>query len=283
MFRTDAINATVALDQPHGIPWQVVVDDMARLLEVDALGQHVGCDEDVVPVLRAWSACGAWGEAGQYLRAATLVRAGRRCNPIPVGSQPVVRFDSGADLRDQVLDRVGEVRKDHDFALVTYLLVVHAFGLGIRRDLGQRVGQRQQFGVSVPRQDLHLLVQRGQQFAIGVDRLEQGLAVVVGGIPDVGPVVGVDVEELVDVDSWATSTRAFWSRALGSAGRSANAMRPAPTSADRRSACNTITLVGIPFRRMSRIWSNAPRAALAAVKTVRSKLIWPGGSARASR
>ena len=45
MARADAVDAPVALDQAHRVPRQVVVDDVAGLLQVDALGQDVGGDE----------------------------------------------------------------------------------------------------------------------------------------------------------------------------------------------------------------------------------------------
>ncbi len=49
--RTDAVDTAVTLDEPHRVPRQVVVDDVARLLEVHALGEHVGRDEDVEEVI----------------------------------------------------------------------------------------------------------------------------------------------------------------------------------------------------------------------------------------
>ena len=51
MARTDPVDAPVALCQPHGIPGRVVVGDVAGLLQVHALGQHVGGDHDVVAVV----------------------------------------------------------------------------------------------------------------------------------------------------------------------------------------------------------------------------------------
>ncbi len=40
--RADAVDAAVALHEPHRVPGQVVVDDVPGLLEVDALGEDVG-------------------------------------------------------------------------------------------------------------------------------------------------------------------------------------------------------------------------------------------------
>ena len=52
----DAVDAAVALDQADRVPGQVVVDDDAAVLEVLALGEHVGADEDVDLLRRAsWS------------------------------------------------------------------------------------------------------------------------------------------------------------------------------------------------------------------------------------
>jgi hypothetical protein len=36
----DAVDAAVALYESHWVPWEVEVDDVARLLEVDALGKE---------------------------------------------------------------------------------------------------------------------------------------------------------------------------------------------------------------------------------------------------
>ena len=45
------VDAPVALDEPHRIPGHVVVDDVARLLEVLTLREDVGGDEQVLLVL----------------------------------------------------------------------------------------------------------------------------------------------------------------------------------------------------------------------------------------
>jgi hypothetical protein len=47
---SDAINAPVPLNEPHRIPGNIQVDDVAALLKVDALSQYVSCYENVVEV-----------------------------------------------------------------------------------------------------------------------------------------------------------------------------------------------------------------------------------------
>ena len=74
----DAVDAAVALHDAHRVPGQVVVDDVARLLEVDALGQHVGGEQQVVLVLvcgRRWRVRGARGEAPENVLAVALLPA----------------------------------------------------------------------------------------------------------------------------------------------------------------------------------------------------------------
>ncbi len=44
---SDAVYATVALNQAHRIPWEIVVDDVPALLKVHSFGQDVGCDHHV--------------------------------------------------------------------------------------------------------------------------------------------------------------------------------------------------------------------------------------------
>ena len=43
----------MSLDESHWVPGEVVVDDVAGLLEVDTFGEDIGGDEDVVFVLVA--------------------------------------------------------------------------------------------------------------------------------------------------------------------------------------------------------------------------------------
>ena len=63
----DAINAAVSLHEADRVPRQVVVDGDPAVLEVLALGQHVGADQDVDLVLRCHVlSVGDGGELPQY-------------------------------------------------------------------------------------------------------------------------------------------------------------------------------------------------------------------------
>ncbi len=42
MSATDAVDAAVALHQAHGVPGEVVIDDVPALLQVHAFCKHVG-------------------------------------------------------------------------------------------------------------------------------------------------------------------------------------------------------------------------------------------------
>ena len=61
VLRADAVDAAVALDKPHRVPWKVVVDDVAGLLEVHALGQHVRGQEQVQVITRPLGSLGRHG------------------------------------------------------------------------------------------------------------------------------------------------------------------------------------------------------------------------------
>jgi hypothetical protein len=37
----DPVDAPMALDKPHRVPWNIQIDDVAALLKIDALGEHV--------------------------------------------------------------------------------------------------------------------------------------------------------------------------------------------------------------------------------------------------
>ena len=64
MQTTDAIDAPVPLNKPHWVPGHVQINDIAALLKVYALGQHVRRDEDVVEVSVAprWRLSRYWCE-----------------------------------------------------------------------------------------------------------------------------------------------------------------------------------------------------------------------------
>ena len=47
MFGADAVDAAKTLDETHGVPVQVVVDDVVAVLQVEALGEDVGGDQGV--------------------------------------------------------------------------------------------------------------------------------------------------------------------------------------------------------------------------------------------
>ena len=50
MWTSDAVDAPMPLDEPHGVPWQVEIDDVPALLKIDALRQHIGRHQDVEPI-----------------------------------------------------------------------------------------------------------------------------------------------------------------------------------------------------------------------------------------
>ena len=77
MLGTNAVDAPEALDQPHRVPVQVVVDDVVTVLQVEPLGEHVGGDQRVD--LQTKFSCagvvgiGAGREAGHDARLALVL------------------------------------------------------------------------------------------------------------------------------------------------------------------------------------------------------------------
>ena len=75
--RQQPVDSAVALGEPLWVPWQVVVDDVAGLLEVHALGQHVGAHDNVEAVLGpSWCVGGVGTEPEQHLGLVFTARHG---------------------------------------------------------------------------------------------------------------------------------------------------------------------------------------------------------------
>ena len=47
----NTVHSSITLHQATGIPRRVVVDNHVRTMQVDALGQHITCDDNIVFVL----------------------------------------------------------------------------------------------------------------------------------------------------------------------------------------------------------------------------------------
>ena len=121
VVRSDPVDAAVALYQPHRVPRQVVVDDVAGLLEVDALGEHVGGDHDVVEVVV--STLGRVGRLGgespdHRLLAARAGAARQGGDPVPVGREPRVVGNGLDEVLVDPVHGVGVVAEDQDLAPV---------------------------------------------------------------------------------------------------------------------------------------------------------------------
>ena len=183
--RADAVYAPVALHEPHRVPRQVEVDDVPRLLEVHALGEHVGRNKQVVGVLRpSFGACEETGAKPKRtssvppLLPVTVVRRPRYGARRGVG----VACRSSSLLLYPVYS-VGVVGEDDDLPLVA--LVVTAWTASsfasVRdprrgRRLARRASGRHRFSTS-----LGLLGEAEEKIPVGLDGLAQTLHVVVGG------------------------------------------------------------------------------------------------------
>lgn len=110
--RADPVDTSVALHEAHRVPRQVVVDDVAGLLEVHAFGEHVGRHHDVEAVLVAALGCvrGARREAPQHLLLlGASPRAGDCGDAAPVRSEPGVVVDDVGQVGNDPVDGVGVV------------------------------------------------------------------------------------------------------------------------------------------------------------------------------
>ena len=151
--RADPVDATVALHQPHRVPRQVVVDDVAGLLQVHPFGQHVGGHHDVVQiVVRALGGIsGAGGEPPHHrLLAGRLIRSGERGDPPPIRGQPAVGLDRLGQMPAYPLHRVGEVAEDQHLAPVAHVLGADPGGGRLLGDVAKLSGQLGQSGVLGP-------------------------------------------------------------------------------------------------------------------------------------
>jgi hypothetical protein len=113
----------VSLHQPHGVPRQIVIDDVAALLQVHALSQHVGANQDVEKVVIA----GGSGVAGDRHEPEDGILAGNsapaflprhRDDSPPVGCESLLAVHQLADVRFNPVGGIGKVREDDDLPLV---------------------------------------------------------------------------------------------------------------------------------------------------------------------
>ena len=100
-----AVNAARTLDEPDDGPGQVVVDDDVAVLEVLALAEHVGGDEDAKLLIRV-----------SLPRTPVAFRAESPCQPGGVvgvaGDARHGLHASALELRFEVVNRVGELGED---------------------------------------------------------------------------------------------------------------------------------------------------------------------------
>ena len=115
----------MALDKPHGVPLQVVVDDFARLVQVDAFGENVCRDEDVVEVGAGGCAGGLGGKGGDAVIALVASAFGGvdgvsyAVAVVVEGVLVVSGFELGEQRRVYVRGGVGELGEDDHLALIS--------------------------------------------------------------------------------------------------------------------------------------------------------------------
>src|ERR1019366_2550987 len=129
----DTVDAAVALNEPHGVPGEVIVDNVASLLKVHAFAQYIRGDDDVEQVLVATGrgvSCPG-GESEERRLAAVAVPGGCR-DAATVGRQVGVPLYLGDEELRYPVDRVCEVAEDEHLAHVANFLARDAFLLRLR-------------------------------------------------------------------------------------------------------------------------------------------------------
>ena len=181
VWAADAVDTAVPLHQTHRVPRQVVVDDVAALLQVQALGQHVGCQQDVVlvPFLTGAGQRGSGRLGGKALDgllavdAVSRLVAGYRDDSVAVGGKTLVRLHSGQQERLHPVDGVLVEGEDEYLALPAPVVIVNAFLLGFLGDAGQLLHQRRQLRIVLRLDGLGLLTHLVEQVTVGLHVLPQ--------------------------------------------------------------------------------------------------------------
>lgn len=158
MLRSDPVDPAVPLHEAHRVPGQVEVDDRAGLLEVLALGEDIGREEQIDLLDHA-----GWGARRQrderpddVLASLGTRRPGCDADPAAVASHPLI--SGRLEEPVEVVDCIGEVAEQDDLALV---------GLGGGRvDPGQRVEQRVELRIVGCVDSRRAGEQRPQQIAV---------------------------------------------------------------------------------------------------------------------
>ena len=119
----DSVDSAKTLDDPHGVPVNIIVDQIVAVLQVLALRNTVRGNQDIDIMGAAWHQdipiLGDGREAGENVIQRRLQALDRRA-PIhracdQRGVQPVLFFDELADILIQVFRRIGEGGEDQHF------------------------------------------------------------------------------------------------------------------------------------------------------------------------
>ncbi len=137
----DAVDAPVALHEPYRVPGQVVVDEPSPLLEVHPFGQHVGRNDDVIPVLgarrRGFRGLGREAEHGVAAGdPVERVGAPDDGDAATVAGEPPIRGHHLPQSLGDPLDGVAEVGEHEHLAPVADVALRDPLPLGLRRDAG---------------------------------------------------------------------------------------------------------------------------------------------------
>ena len=146
MRAADAVDAAVALHQPHRVPRHVEVDDVAALLQVHALRQHVGRDYEIVKVvvlpLRRLhrNRCEALhGLPARHLGEIARTTDGHHPPPVTRQLRPPPEF--AFEEVPYPLDRILEEGEHEHLTLLRLVDRVRRLFFSLLRDLDQFVGQ----------------------------------------------------------------------------------------------------------------------------------------------
>jgi hypothetical protein len=146
--RADAVDASMALHEPHRVPRQVEVDDVASLLEVHTLREHVGGDEDVVAVLGPRRRLHrAWSELEHDVLVGLLPGDGG--DPTAQQLEAGINLDGLSEPLHDPIERVRVVGEDQRLAPVALVLVADRLALRLRDDLRELVDEQRELHVEM--------------------------------------------------------------------------------------------------------------------------------------
>ena len=165
----DTVHTANALHQARGVPRTVVVDDDIGTMQVDAFGQHIAGDDDVIVVALLFLVVGVEVGADVFFLAVAVAGANRKD---VVSMQPFLK------LFGQIVDRVDAFAEDHQLAAWV--------ASGIKQFALQHLNEKVKFRVGIDGipslaktfEQVGVIFQHGQEIGQEVGGLKYNLVLV---------------------------------------------------------------------------------------------------------